>query len=240
VETVRLIYRGPHNPRTGTAIYPGFVPGSEADPTSANGGGIAYGWSGIQGPLAQTFAIPLLRDMVFQDPTWDWRTFDWDRDVTEVDRRVAADITALNPDLRAFAARGGKLIMYQGWGDQLNAQTLPVAYHQQVIDRFAAERGGASAARRKVDGFFRLFMAPGMAHCGGGPGFSQFDALAALREWVETGAAPKALIAAHPAFGGPGPAPTRPLCPFPAVAVYDGRGDPRRSESFACPLASAD
>lgn len=236
VETVRLIYQGPRNPRTGAALYPGFAFGSEADPASDAVSPFSYGWSGIQGPLAEMFAIPLMRDMVFRDPHWDWRRFDWDRDVVEMDRRVGGVITATSPDLRRFAAHGGKLLMYQGWGDPLNAQTLPIEYRQGVIDTFA-KPGGAAHARSRVDGFFRVFMAPGMAHCLGGPGPSKFDALGAVRTWVEQGAAPTRIVATtlpSPASSPPRPVLSRPLCAFPAVARYAGHGDPARAESFVC------
>jgi feruloyl esterase len=229
VRTARLIYQGPRNPRTGAQIYPGFAFGSEADPSSQAASPFAYGWGGVQGPLAQMFAIPLMRGMVYRDPTWDWRRFDWDKDVADLDRRVAADITATDPDLRAFARRG-KLIMYQGWGDPLNAQTLPAEYRAQVIDVFARGSDPASAERR-VDGFFRLFMAPGMAHCLGGPGPSRFDGLVALRAWVEQGQAPDRIVA----DGSPllGPEVSRPLCPYPKAARFAG-GDPKDARSFRC------
>lgn len=233
VETARLIYQGPRNARTGAVLYPGFAFGSEADPSSSAAGPFAYGWSGIQGPLARMFAIPLMRDMVFHDPDWDWRRFDWDRDVAEMDRRVAADITATSPDLAAFRARGGKLLMYQGWGDPLNAQTLPIEYRRQVIGVFAAKRGGGTA-ERTVDGFMRVFMAPGMAHCAGGPGPSRFDALAALRAWVEQGKAPTRIVATTAAGSTPASALSRPLCAYPSAARYAGRGDPSQATSFAC------
>lgn len=242
VETAIRMYDGPRNPRTGERIYPGFAYGSEADTPGGGANPFAYGWGGIQGPLAQMFAIPLLRDMVYQDPDWDWRKFDWDHDVSALDRRVGADITAVDPDLRAFRARGGKLLMYQGWGDPLNAP-LPVDYRRQVIAVFAHGKRRA-AATAEVDGFFRLFMAPGMAHCQGGPGPSKFDSLAALRAWVEEGRAPERLLAVQDRPGAPAQDPdpmTRPLCPYPQVARWSGQGSTRRAESFTCkaPAASA-
>jgi feruloyl esterase len=237
VETARLIYQGPRNARTGAALYPGFAFGSEADPAASKAEALFYGWTAIQGPLARMFAIPLLQEMVYKDPKWDWRSFDWDSDVADLDRRISADITATDPDLRAFARRGGKLIMYQGWGDPLNGQTLPIQYRDAVIEVFST--GGAPrAATRTVDGFFRVFMAPGMGHCAGGPGPSQFDALTAVRAWVETGRAPRVLIAVRaPRTGLPDPGPppmSRPLCPFPGVARWRGTGDVNAAETWRC------
>ncbi len=112
VETARLIYQGPRNPRTGTQIYPGFAFGSEADPDAtgpAASGPLAYGWGGIQGPLGEMFAFPLLREIAYHDPKWDWHSFDWDKDVADLDRRVRADITAINPQSQPFQTQGGKL-----------------------------------------------------------------------------------------------------------------------------------
>ncbi len=232
--TAKLIYSGPRNSRTGVSIYPGFAYGSEADPSIAKP--LAYGWGAIQGPLAQIFAIPLLRTMVYRDPTWDWRGFDWDKDVAEVDRKVGADITALSPDLRPFRAHGGKLLIYQGWGDQFNGQTLPIEYRRQVIG-FLAAKGRAARTEQDVDGFLRVFMAPGMAHCLGGPGFSNFDALAAVQTWVETGHAPDQILASRSPPTGPMPAPgnsARPICAYPKSARYAGFGSPADPASFKC------
>lgn len=233
--TARLIYQGPRNSVTGASIYPGFVYGSESDPSNPKP--LTYGWSAIQGPLAQMFAIPLLRTMVYRDLTWDWRSFDWDKGVAEVDRKVGADITALSPDLRAFRAHGGKLLIYQGWGDQFNAQTLPVDYRRQVIEGLGA-KDYTGRATHQVDGFLRVFMAPGMAHCLGGPGFSRFDALSAVRTWVETGEAPDRILAHRSQAVGPAPAlseqDTRPICAYPKFARYMGHGSATDPASFKC------
>lgn len=236
-ETARLIYQGPRNPRTGASIYPGFAYGSEADLSSNGTGPFSYGWNGIQGPLANIFAVPLLRAMVFKDPAWDWRTFDWDKDVAEVDRRVGADITALSPDLRAFRAHGGKLLIYQGWGDQLNGQTLPIKYRQVVVDRLAS-KGRTAEAEREADGFLRVFMVPGMAHCMGGPGFTDFDALSAVQAWVENDNAPDVMVASRPSAASPTSSSdalgTRPICRYPKSARYTGSGPATDAASFRC------
>lgn len=229
VLTARRIYAGPTNSRTGAPIYPGFAYGSEADPAAT--GPLAYGWGAIQGPLAQLFAIPLLRTMVYRDPAWDWRSFDWDRDVAEVDRRVGADITALSPDLDAFRRHGGKLLIYQGWGDQFNGQALPIDYRRRVIAALAA-KGGGPRAERDADAFLRLFMAPGMGHCQGGPGFSRLDALSAVQAWVETGKAPDRILATRAAPAGGKE--TRPICAYPKVARYTGAGSPADAANFRC------
>jgi feruloyl esterase len=150
---------------------------------------------------------------------------------------VGADITALNPDLGRFRAHGGKLLIYQGWGDQFNGQTLPIEYRRRVIDRLAS-KGLDGQATHEVDGFMRVFMAPGMAHCLGGPGFSRFDALSAVQAWVEAGDPPDQLLAMRsepegstPGGGGQG---ARPICAYPRVARYTGSGPAADPTSFRC------
>ena len=148
-ETQRL-YSPVTDPRTGLDLYPGFARGSESQ------------WSLIQGALVPSFAQPLLANAVFNNPNWDWTTFDFDRDAALVDRVLSPVINATSPDLRAFAAHGGKLLMTQGWADALNAQTLPIEYFNSVL--------ALQGSLERTQAFFRLFMAPGMSHCGGGPG----------------------------------------------------------------------
>ncbi|MGH8169915.1 MAG: tannase/feruloyl esterase family alpha/beta hydrolase, partial [Steroidobacteraceae bacterium] len=188
----------------------------------------------IQAPLAKQYAIPLLENTVF-GPDWDWKTFDFDRDVIKVDKALSGKIDAMNPDLRPFAAHGGKLIMIQGWGDPYNAQTLPIEYRAQVLATFGGSDESKDAAQR-VAGFYRLFMAPGMSHCLWGPGPSEIHALAALKRWVEKDEAPAELIAAQvtPPSLTPQPgAMRRPLCPYPQYARYTG-GNPHNPAAFRC------
>lgn len=235
VQTAELIYQGPRNPRTGAQIYPGFAPGSEAAGESSGGRSFG-GWVLIQGPLARQYAIPLLKNMVFgQD--WDWKSFDFDSGYARVESAVHADIDATNPDLRAFQAHGGKLIMTQGWGDQFNAQTYPVEYHDEVVSLFAASEGEPEAVHT-VNGFFRLFMVPGMGHCGGGVGPSEMDALGAVRAWVETKQAPDRLVAEKVSLPGGGAAMpmSRPMCPYPEIARWTGKGSTNEADNFVCAM----
>lgn len=232
VKTADLIYQGPRNPRTGAQIYPGFVPGSEAS-GELSGGRSFSGWSLIQGALAKQYAIPLLKNMVF-GPDWDWTSFNFDRDYTRVESTVHANIDATNPDLRAFQAHGGKLIMTQGWDDQFNAQTYPIEYRDEVIARFAASAGPAKATTA-VNGFFRLFMVPGMGHCGGGTGPTDMDALGAVRTWVEVHQAPDRLVAKKEKAAAAGSAPmTRLLCPYPETSRWTGQGSTNDATNFVC------
>lgn len=235
VKTAELIYQGPRDPRTGAQIYPGFVFGSEASREFIGPLAAEYGWSMIEGPLARQYAIPLLRNMVFGE-SWNWKTFDFGHDVTVVDNRLHDEIDSIDPDLRAFQSRNGKLIMIQGWGDPYNAQTFPIEYRERVIRVF--ERNASSQqAQHTVDGFFRLFMAPGMGHCMGGPGPSRTDPLAALRKWVEKGKAPDRLVARRieATHSEPAMQPmSRPLCPHPESAVWTGKGSTDDAKDFVC------
>lgn len=235
MKTAQLIYRGPRDSRTGAQIYPGFAVGSEASAEYTGPLGVVFGWRVIQGPLALQYAIPLLKNMVFGED-WDWKTFDFDRDVARVDRAVHRDIDSVDPDLRAFEARHGKLIMTQGWGDPYNAPSLPIEYRDRVIALFAGSND-AQAARRQVDSFFRLFMAPGMGHCAGGPGPSEIDALDAVEAWVEDGKAPDRLLARKISLPGGRPSSppmTRPLCPYPRLARWTGMGSTSDAANFVC------
>lgn len=235
VKTAELIYQGPRNRRTGAQIYPGFAFGSEASRDFTGPLAAQYGWTLIQGPLATHYAVPLLQHMVFGE-NWDWHSFDFDRDVTVVDRRLHDKIDSVDPDLRPFESHNGKLIMIQGWGDPYNAQTLPIEYREQVIRAFA-QKQPTEQAQRTVDGFFRLFMAPGMGHCGGGPGPGRTDPIAAVRQWVEKGKAPARLVAREreTSPGEPAAQPiSRPLCPYPESAQWTGKGSRDQAKNFVC------
>jgi feruloyl esterase len=233
IETVRQLMAGPHNPRTGAEIYPGFYFGSEASPEYADTADLnRFGWTLIQGPLADRYAIPLLATMVFADSHWDPTRFDFDTGVRQVDAALEGVITAMDPDLRPYARHGGKLIMIQGWSDPLNPPTLPIEYWEKVNKVFASAAGG----RKAVEDFYRLFMAPGMGHCALGPGPNEFDAVAALDRWVTTHEPPTHLIATKHLKDDPRAAVlmTRPLCSYPAHAVWDAKGDPHSAQSFTC------
>ena len=216
VAAVQHIYSDVTNPRTGLELYPGFARGSEGQ------------WSLIQGTLVPFFAQPLLANTVFDNPNWDWTTFNFDSDAALVDQKLSPSINATNPDLSRFARHGGKLIMTQGWADALNAQTLPIEYFNSV----AIAQHSVEETRE----FFRLFMAPGMSHCGGGPGPNVFDSVGPLVEWVEQGQAPSEIVATKYVNDNPaqGVMMTRPLCPYPQVVRYKGVGDPAAAQSFKC------
>jgi hypothetical protein len=151
-------------------------------------------------------------------------------------------LDASSADLSRFARRRGKLVLWHGWMDQLNPAGSSVEYYRQVI---AAQRGGLAATRR----FARLFLAPGVTHCAGGPGADGFgaardaaaadaehDMLLSVVRWVEQGVAPSRIVASK--FEGDDPSNgvvfQRPLCPYPEIARYRGKGDQTSASSFAC------
>lgn len=224
VDAARRIYGGLKDPRSGAQLYPGLTPGSE--PFWPN-----------RDP-ANPFPIPIAhyKWLVFADPDWDWKTFDFSDPADyeahqKAEAKLAAVLNATNPDLKAFRDRGGKLLQYHGWLDQLITPLNSIDYYESVLSFFAAGTDRAGALQ-SVQSFYRLFMAPGMTHCGGGPGPNTFDMQAALERWVEQGIAPAEIVATHAVNGVIDR--LRPLCPYPQVAVYRGKGDTNDAASFEC------
>jgi len=167
--------------------------------------------------------------MVFENPKWDFRTFDYDRDIPFADGKLADTMNAFNPDLSALRKRGGKLLLYHGWNDPSISPQNTVNYYESAVATWRQqEKAGAQA----TPDFIRLFMVPGMLHCSGGPGADKFDALAALERWVERSETPEVLPASHVTNGVV--TRSRPLCAYPKVAVYSGNGSTERAENFTC------
>jgi feruloyl esterase len=211
VEAARKIYSAVINPRTQERIYPGFEPGSE------------LGWGFDAGPEPATLMMTGLRNRVFKDPNWDYKTFNFDSDIALLDRESEIT-TATDPNLKPFFGHGGKLLQYHGWSDNLIPPQNSVNYYNRVLDTL----GGAN----KVNDSYRLFMVPGMAHCRGGEGTDRFDVISVLEQWVEKGKAPESILASR--FAGEKVERTRPLCPYPQVAVYKGSGSTDDAANFAC------
>jgi tannase/feruloyl esterase len=243
VAAVRKIYDGPKNPRTGQLIFPGYSVGTEGLPTTWRT------WIVGNQPgqsLQVFFGNTFFSDMVFGDPKWDFHTLNFDSDVKMTDDKVANVFNSNDPDLSKFKARGGKLIQYHGWGDA----AIPP---QNSIDYFERVQSVMGKTNRQKDlgatqDFYRLFLVPGMSHCAGGIGATSFgngigaprdpahDVVSALEQWVEKGAAPDQIIATGFVGGDPskGVEMTRPLCPFPEEAVYEGTGDTNSASNFSC------
>ena len=209
VAAAKQIYTPAMNPRTGKEIFPALQPGSE------------LGWGGLAGPEPVREAVEFFQFVVANDPGWDFRTLDFDRDVALAEKAASQVIDATDPNLQPYFARGGKVLMYHGWNDQLVAPTNSVNYHQAVVN----------ATKSPVDSI-RLFMMPGMTHCRGGAGPDSFDRMGVIERWVEKGEAPKQIVAEHLTNGVVDR--RRPLCPHPQVAVYTGKGSLDDAANFTC------
>ncbi len=212
VKTAQTMYVPVFNSRTKKEIFPGLERGSE------------MGWATFGGQQPFGIGTQMYQYMVFKDPNWDYKTLNWDADMAAVDKIENGNINAMDPNLKAFFAHGGKLIQYHGWADQQIPSGSSVEYYQSVLDTM----GGFG----KVKDNYRLFMVPGMGHCGGGDGPASFDMLSSLEQWVEKNKAPDSIPAAHVTNGQPDR--TRILCPYPQVASYKGSGDTNDAANFVC------
>lgn len=233
LDALKKIYAGPSNPRTRERIFPGFTIGSEASWTAMvenrNASGLPNGY----------FA-----NLVFENASWDFKTFDFDRDLSKADEKVGRLGNAVSVDYAEAVKRGVKIIQYHGWNDQ----TLQPAYSPEYYEQVVRANGGLEATQR----FYRLYMVPGMTHCYGGPGAPNFggvgqqipptrdavhDIQTALEAWVEKGTPPGQMVATKFSDDKPGTRTvqlTRPLCAYPTVPKYRGQGDPNDAASFVC------
>jgi len=233
ITALKKIYAGPRNPRTGAQLFPGFAMGGEA------------GWSGLVTSLGRSgLSNGYFANLVFENPNWDFRTFNFDEDMTIADSKVGRLGNATGLDYSVATRRGVKVIQYHGWNDQ----TLQPDYSPEYYDQVVGANGGLEATQN----FFRLFMVPGMAHCYFGPGASSFggvgqqippvrdgvhDVQTALENWVEKGAPPRELVATKFTDDKAGTRTiklTRPLCLYPTIPRYRGTGDPNDADSFVC------
>lgn len=209
VDLLERTYEGVKNPRTGELIYPGPAKGSELEMfTFASG-------------QPFTNALDLYRYMAFQDPDFDWKAMDWDRDVAKAEAKLGP-LLHVDSHLKPFFDRGGKLLLFIGWNDYHNPHQL-IAYYQAVV------RDSTTAKTRDA---IRLFAIPGMNHCRGGEGCDTFNKLGVMDAWVDQSQVPERIEAKK--VEGPKVVRTRPLCAWPKVARYDGQGDVNDAASFAC------
>jgi feruloyl esterase len=207
---VRQLYTGPLA-ADGTVLFPGLERGSER------------GWGFASGTQPMALALDTYRYFVFGDPDWNYLAFDPATDIPLAEQRIGPVMNSADPDLSAFGGRGGKLILYHGWNDPGIPPRSTVRYYDSVRERL-----GAETSRDAV----RLFMVPGMNHCRGGVGTDQFDAVGALDRWLASGEAPTRIEASRVEDGAV--VRSRPLCPYPQVAVYDGGGSSDAAENFSC------
>jgi feruloyl esterase len=246
------IYQGPRNPRTKQLLFSGMTPGTE------------LGWSryftGKTNPVdADRPWAGFMAYMVLSDPDYltqqKYQSFDFDKDFTAVRNRIVAGESldaswnTRNRDLEAFSSAGGKVIQYHGWDDP-NIPSLEAVklFNDIVADQAKRHRLTAQQAQAATQRFYRLFMVPGMGHCNGGDGPSNFgqggggaanaspesDTLSALEVWVEKGVAPEKFIGSRMDAKTSTVNMTRPICAYPKIPVWDGTGKVEEAGSFAC------
>jgi hypothetical protein len=233
VTAVKKLYAGPRN-SAGKQIFPGLELGSE----------FLWGYL-VKGPEPFLGAV-FFKDAVYNGKDFDWHNTNLESDVDTANQKLAADINNTNPDLSKFAAHGGKLVLYSGWGDALIQPGNAINYYESV----------KKAQPDTTEHFVRLYLAPGMGHCARGPGPNAFggtrylnggqpdpptldpdhDLVSAAIAWVEQGRAPGAITATKfiDDEAAKGIAMQRPLCPYPAVATYSGAGDTNNAANFSC------
>jgi feruloyl esterase len=232
IAALKTIHNGLRD-RKGKLLFPPYSPGGEAD---AGGWGPWLTGAGREKSAAFAFGTQFYKNMVYSDPNWDYRTFDLDRDLKAAEQKLGPVLNAVDPDLRRFHARGGKLILYHGWCDAAIPAANAVNYYQSVEKKLG---------RKTTREFVRLFMAPGVQHCGGGAGPNTFgqggprggdpgrDLNAALERWVESGVAPDRVVAAKMNAANAVER-TRPLCAWPKTARWNGSGSTDEAANFHC------
>ena len=193
----------------GSGVYPGTMPGGEMD------------WADRYAKIEhRSIGADMAKYMVFLDPNYDPKTFMSDKDLEAWDTApVSVEGNAGNPEINAFIKRGGKLLLWHGFNDPGPSPLSTIDYY---------EKAKAFIGAKSMDSM-RLFMVPGTYHCRGGPGPNQFDALTAMENWVEKGIAPQSIKAENKELKF-----SRPLCPYPLVAKYTGKGDSTDAANFAC------
>jgi feruloyl esterase len=210
VETARRIYAGPS--AGGHNIFPGLEPGSET------------GWNTLSGPKAMSLAVEVYKYAALgytTDGKWDVKDFTV-ADIERFEKEKGRETNSVDPNLKPFFAAKGKLLIYHGWADPGVPPMGSVNYFNSVIETVGP------AAKDSI----RMFMVPGMGHCGGGDGTSTFSMVPALEKWVEQGQAPERIEASRVRDGKVDR--TRPLCAFPKVAVYNGSGSTDDTANFSC------
>jgi feruloyl esterase len=214
IAAIRTVYKGPAG--ASGPLHVGFPFGAEATDVNGWGSWLTGGSQSGNRTAAVAFGLGFMRYFLYHDPQWSYVGYDWDGFEQEA-RPLAAVLNAENPDLSAFRAHGGKLLMYHGWADVALSAHMTTNYVDRVYQQDAAARDDV-----------RLFMMPGVLHCAGGAGPSQVRFLEALEAWHASGEAPDELTAGYPDKPG-----ARKLCAWPRQARYV-KGDPDTVEAYEC------
>jgi feruloyl esterase len=242
ITALKKIYSGMQD-ASGKSVFPGYPPGGEVGPVAWTLWLTGAEPKRIEGTLIYGFVTGYFADMVFDKPDWNFHGQNVADDLAQAEQKTAQAVDAANPDLSAFRDAGGKLIQYHGWNDAAIPAQSSIDYYEEA----AAKLGGIE----KAQSFYRLFMGPGMQHCGLGLGPNAIggvfglpspsrdpshDVISALAHWVEDGAAPDQIIATLYRDNDPskGIAAQRPWCPHPATAQFSGQGDRASAASYAC------
>jgi len=236
LDALKKIYSGPMNSK-GERVIAGFEPGGES---GMAGWGLWMSGATPGKSLEFAFGTGFYSNMVYDKADWDFHTFQVDRETKAGDEKQGKNLNATDPDLKRFKDHGGKLILYHGWSDAALPPQNTIEYYKAVEAKIGA---------KNVDTFVRLYMVPGMQHCAGGPGPSVFgqggaaerdaqhDMARALEHWVEDGVAPGQIIATkykNPMNPKSEVVRTRPLCPYPQVARWNGTGSTDDAANFVC------
>ena len=211
LEALRNIYAGAKNPRTGETVFAGFAPGSEQQFTALTRGKEPF-------PVAQSY----FRDIVFKNPDWDFKSFDYDKDLAASYKAGSDILDAPSDGMDKFFKNGGKLLLSHGWSDGLIPAGNTASYYKAMTAKMDPKKASDSV---------RLFMLPGVGHCSGGEAPSVTDMLSTIDQWVETGKAPQRIIATNPPNLKPM---SRPVCPYPQIAKYKGTGSTDEAANFEC------
>ena len=216
VDAVRQIYTAPVHARTKQRLFGAMPPGGELS------------WAAMIGPNLYPYALTFYRNLVFKDPAWEYakRPVNFDADVERGDAPENLSINANNPDLSGFIARGGKLLLIGGWGDDLSPNSF-IDYYESVVSKMG---------ERRIHDSVMLFMVPAMGHCLGDDydyaPTTNFDAVGFIRRWKTTGRAPRQIVVTQGAKGEP--ARERLVCAYPNVARYKGTGNTEDPSNFSC------
>jgi feruloyl esterase len=198
-------------------VYPAYPPGIEA----AEGGidlWIAGTSAMLKPSLHHFFANGIFKFLIMNDPRWDFRSYDF-KNFDKETRYAASYLNATQANYVAFEKSRGKMILYHGWNDPALSAYATIQHYEEAMKQHP-----------NLPSFMRLFLLPGVLHCNGGPGADNVDYVRLIRNWVEKDQAPERVIFEKKDKGKT--VMTRPVYPYPKVAVYDGKGDPNKESSF--------